>query len=404
MYADGRDRSESTVVVTSVPETTAFIRALVCRDRSRLGGADLAQLPGERWQRSEFESVEFNRRYQLFTLVGQDTQFMYELFSPALISWLCSEVPAGFGFELNGGNLSVAQPGHLEDPEELERLCSLAASLAQRIRTEAMEEGPGSQVFREERALTDLDAAIGEVDWAAPPPTVGAAVDAYRGVALRRAWVLLMASLWALVPAAVIAGVATLIAGPIAGAVVGIPVLAVAFVVARSVVAVNYRFGSVSVQRVGLEAFTREYAHSRGLEIQNRWAFHSDMRGFPMPGVADHVLAGKLPGAGIDGRFVMFGDAPEMRSRGEEMALTADRPLAADGLMVRLPESPGVDPATVAELPEDYRLETRGRDLLVWRPVQGNLIRTAKGSDAFCAKAGRVVQGLASHAGQPPGS
>src|SRR5215216_4035591 len=137
------------------------------------GGADLAQLPGERWQRSEFESVEFNRRYQLFTLVGQDTRFMYELFSPALISWLCSEVPAGFGFELNGGNLSVVQPGHLEDPEELERLCSLAASLAQRIRTEAMEEGPGSQVFREERALADLDAAIGEVDRKARPPTVG---------------------------------------------------------------------------------------------------------------------------------------------------------------------------------------------------------------------------------------
>jgi hypothetical protein len=126
------------------------------------------------------------------------------------------------------------------------------------------------------------------------------------------------------------------------------------------------------------------------------------MRGLPMPGVADHVLAGELPGAGVDGRFVMFGDAPEMRSRGEEIALTADRPLAANGLLIRLAEPPGVDPATVAELPEHYRLEARGRDLLVWRPVQGNLLRTAEGSDDFCAKAGRVAREAASRSGGQP--
>jgi hypothetical protein len=104
----------------------------------------------------------------------------------------------------------------------------------------------------------------------------------------------------------------------------------------------------------------------------------------------------------MDGRFVMFGDAPEMRSRGQEIALTTDRPLAANGLMVRLADEPAAEASSSAELPEHYRLEMRGRDVLVWRPVQGNLIRTAEGSDRFCAKAGGVVRQLASGIGTAP--
>jgi hypothetical protein len=42
--------------------------------------------------------------------------------------------------------------------------------------------------------------------------------------------------------------------------------------------------------------------------------------------------------------------------------------------------------------PEHYRLEARGRDLLVWRPIPGNLIRTANCCDGFCAKAADVAR------------
>jgi hypothetical protein len=90
----------------------------------------------------------------------------------------------------------------------------------------------------------------------------------------------------------------------------------------------------------------------------------------------------------------MFGNAPEMRSRGEEMAWTADRPLAASGLMVRLPTAPN-ETAASADVPEEYHLEVRDRDVLVWHPILGNLLRTAEGSDRFCAKAGQVIQELA---------
>jgi hypothetical protein len=89
----------------------------------------------------------------------------------------------------------------------------------------------------------------------------------------------------------------------------------------------------------------------------------------------------------------MFGNAAEMRSRGEEMAWTTDRPLAASGLMVPLPRPPRGDAAAV-DLPEECRLEGRDRHALVWRPIQGNLLRTAEGSDRFCAKAGQLIQEL----------
>ena len=394
VFADGRSRRDSTVVVASVPEIVAFVRALVCRDRAAMDEADIAQLPAERWQRTEFESVEFNQRYRLFTLVGEDTMFLYELFSPALISWLTSSVPAGFGFELNDGNLGVFVPGHIEDPGELEGLCSLASSLGDRIRREAMEELPGGQLFREEDVERDLDRAVSAVTWQRPPESVSAAVYAYREVAARRPRVLGAALLWGVLAAAAGSGLAALVAGPIAVIVAAGFAFGIAFYLARLIASIRYRFGRVPMQRVAMEAFIREYARSRGLELRDRWAFHSEMRGFPLPGIADHVLEGRLPETEVDGRFVMFGAAPEMRSKGQEIALTSDRPLAASGLFVRMPAAPSRETVDRAELPEDYQLEARGPDVMVWRPIQGNLIRTAEGSDNFCRKASEVLQRL----------
>jgi hypothetical protein len=394
VFADGRVRTEATVVIASVPETVAFVRALVCRDRAELGDADLAQPPAEHWQRSEFESLEFNRRYQLFTLAGQDRTFMYELFSPGLISWLCSRVPPGFGFELNDGNLAAFLPGHVEDPGELGDLCSLAAWLTERIRKESMEEVTDSQRFRQDEVARDLTRGISTVKWEDPPASVNDAVFAYRQVAARRPRVLGVAGLWGAAAAAAAGGLGAVLGNPVFAAGAAVVAFAVAFYLGRIIASMRYRFGSVSVQRVAMEAFIREYARSRGLELQDRWGFHAEMRGFPMPGIADHVLAGELPGSGIDGRFVMFGNAPEMRSRGEEIAWTTDRPLAASGLMVRLPERPGGRDLPPADLPEGYHLEVLGRDVLVWRPIAGNLIRTAEGSDRFCEQAGGMIRAL----------
>ena len=405
VFSGGPGKRDSTVVVGSVPEIVPFARALVCRDRSTLGDADLAQLPAERWQPTEFESVEFNRRYKLFTLAGQDTQFTYELFSPALISWLCSEVPAGFGFELNDGNLTVFLPEHVDQADELGGLCSLAASLAERLRREAMEELPGSpQLFREDEVGRDIDRGVSTVTWERPPETVNEALFAYRQVAARRPRVLMVAALWGIVAGAVAGALAALIGGPVAAVGAAVVAFGIGFYLARLIASIRYRFGRVRAERVALEAFVREYARARELGLQDRWAFHSEMRGFAMPGIADYVFAGRLPGSDIDGRLVWFGASPEMRSLGQEIAWTTDRPLSASGLLVRMSAEPGDGAAEAADLPDEYQLEVRGRDVLVWRPVTGHLIRTAEGSDRFCAKAGEVARRLAATAGRPPAS
>ena len=73
--------------------------------------------------------------------------------------------------------------------------------------------------------------------------------------------------------------------------------------------------------RVGLEAFARGYARSRGLEVEDRWRFHAAHRELAVPGFADHVFAGELPETGgLHGRFLMLGDAAELRTLGQEMA------------------------------------------------------------------------------------
>ncbi len=405
--AGGRSR-ESTIVLCRLAQSVAFVPALVCRDR-KTGGGDPAQLPAERWTRTELESTEFNRRYLLLTLVGQDAGLVRELFSPSLIAWLISRPPTGFSWELNEGNLTVSVPGHVTDAEELSHLCGLAASVADRLAAEIdEEEGPDADTFSDDEKLADIEGALGKVDWKEPPESVAAAVSAYRGKARWSLSVHISALMWA----AVVLGIGAAIGfalgslspldegGPIGAVLLGGLAGLIAWPLALLVKSSGHRWGTASVSRVGLEAWVREYAKSRGLKLENRWSFHADHRHLTWPGFADHVLAGRLPGAdGMEGRFIMLGNAAEMRSQGVEIAYFSERPMASSAVLVRadreLPESAGQG----IELPEDYGLELRGRDVLVWRPIQGNLLRTSAGSDRFCASASAVVERVLAAAG-----
>lgn len=396
-FAEGATRRESTIVLTSVPESVAFVPALVCRDRASLGEAEPAQLPAERWSETELESSAFNGRYRLLTLSGQDAGWVRELFSPALIAWLADRAPAGLSFELNDGNLVVALPGHLDRAEELEALCAAAAELAQRIRAEAAEEELDPDLFDESEKAAAVEQAMALVSFEQPPPTVQAAIAAYKRRALRNPGVLLNAFFWSLLVAAAIIGLGLVFGGAIRAALAAAAAfvaVCVVFPLVLLVGATRHQWGTASVSRVGLEAFVREYARSRKLELRNRRRFHSDYRALALPGIADHVLAGEIPVAEVDGLFVMLGDASELRSRGTEIAFTADRPLASDALVVELEKPPVEEAVEALELPDGYRVEVAGRQLIVWRPVAGNLIRTAEGSDRFRERAGEVVRRL----------
>lgn len=390
VFAQATSRHESTIVLTSVPETVAYVPALVCRDRATLG-TEPAQLPAERWAAVELESTAFNRRYRLLTLAGQDQGWVRELFSPELIAWLADRAPAGLSFELNEGHLVVAHPGPPGAAGAVDGLVAAAAELRTRIRAEALEEEADPDLFDESAKVAAVVATISEVSWPQPPASVGEAVERYARAARFKPSVLINAGLWGAIAFAVIVALFALFSAPLIGLALGVAVGAAAFALGRWVASHRYRWGDVSVQRVALEAWARGYAESRDLELVDRWRWHSERRSLPLPGFADHVLAGEIPGTSVEGWFAMLGDAAELRSTGQEIALSSARPLASSAIVVRLERPPTEAQLAAIELPREYSLEHQGNEIALWRPVQGNLLRTSEGSDRFREKAGKVL-------------
>ena len=387
----GGGGGEATVVLCHVSGSKAFMPALSCRSRD-LGRGPLEELPAERWERTELESAGFNRRYSLLSLRGQDAGLVRELFSPSLIAWLERDPPPGFSFEMNEGNLTMSLPGHL-DEEQLGAFCAAAAQLNERIAAEIEEEDLDPDLFDESEKVADIERGLADVGFQETPVGVQDAVARVKRRAARKPRVLLVALLWALVLGAAIGAAATAAAGPAAGVIFGGLVFLGVFILARAIGAAAYRWGTAAVGRVALEGFARGYASSRGLEIEDRWRFHSSHRDLPVPGFADHVFAGELPETGgLRGRLLMLGDAAELRTLGQEVAFFADRPLASSALLVEAPEGPRAPSSDGVDVPAEYTLDVTGRWILVWRPVQGNLIRTCAGTDRFCAKAGVVVR------------
>jgi hypothetical protein len=398
VFSDGVNRRESTVVLTAVPEGMAFAPALVCRDRAELGGGAPAQLPAERWERTELESTVFNRRYRLLTLTGQNPVYVRELFSPALIAWLAHDVPEGFSFELNERHLVVAVPGHAEDAAEIERLCALAAEVSRRIRAEADEEGASlAALFDESAKLAEIEAALGKASFESPPPSVGAAMAGYRSAARWRPGVLLNGLMWGAVALAVVGCAVTVLTNPFYGLVAGVLAGWSAFGVGHLMAASRYSWGSASVSRLGLEAFLRGYASSRGLRRQDRWRFHSGYRHLPLPGFAGQVMAGPIPETEFDGLFVTLGDAAELRSRGVEVAYTIEVPMAAIAIVAEMEDVGEAAALRELELPGGYRVETAGATVAIWQPIAGNLLFEAAGFDRFRAAAGALLAQVGEH-------
>jgi hypothetical protein len=393
VFADGGRRRESAIVLTEVPETVAFIPALVCRDRAAMGDGDPAQLPAESWAPTTLESDAFNRRYHLLTLAGQEPGLVRELFSPQLIAWLSDEAPEGLSFELNEGHLTVAMPGPLADAEAAEELCAAAGELAARIRKEAGEEDLNPDLFDESAELAAVESAMAKVTFDEPPASVQDAIAAYRDLATNRPYVLISALFWTVVIAGIVGGLLAL-AWPLIGIVSGLIVAIAVFPIARMVYSARYRWGTASVSRVGLEAWTREFAREHGLELRDRWRFHADHRHLAMPGFADHVFADRLGDTQTEALLVFFGDAAELRSEGEEIMYIADRPLASSAYVVRVHHPPSAEELAKVKLPDEYRADVGGEDLIVYRPIAGNLIRTSEGTDNFRKHAAEVIRGI----------
>jgi hypothetical protein len=404
--AAGDRTGDATGILTTVAETRAYVTAIACQDRALAGRRAPVKYSAERWEEVRLESSAFAERYRLLVIAGQDAGWTRELFSPASIAWLTDHAPAGFSFELNEGHLCILVPGRIQDAVGLAALCEAAAELAARIREEAREEGTDPDLFRAAEASRKLDAAVAEVEWRDPPASVAEAVAAYRSVASRKPRTMAIALVCAGLGMALGAGIGWLVGGAIglvSGAVAG---GGFGFQVGRLFATQNYLFeGTFAVDWVGINAFNREYARSRGLARQNKFAFHHENRDLPVPGFADSVQAGPVPGTNHNGLFVMLADSPELRASGRHTMGAADaqgRSLSYDVLIVELTRPSTHERIGDLELPPEFHVDAYGGNkVVVWRPIAGNMTRTSAGCDEFRGTAGRLIAALEGSVGTP---
>ena len=402
----GARKGEATGILTTASETRAYATTIACQDRALAGRRAPVKYSTERWEEVRLESSAFAERYRLLVIAGQDAGWTRELFSPALIAWLTDRAPVGLSFELNEGHLCILLPGRIQDTGELAALCEAAAELAARIREEAREEGTDPDLFRAAEATRKMDHAVAEVEWRDPPGSVAEAIAAYRRVASGKPRTMAVALVCAGLAMALGGVAGWLVGGPIglvSGAVAG---GAFGFQVGRFFATQSYLFeGAFAVDWVGINAFNREYARSRGLARQKKFAFHHENRDLPVPGFADSVQAGPVPETNHNGLFVMLADSPELRASGRHTMGAADaqgRSLSYDALVVELTRPPTPERFGELKLPPDFRVDAYGGNkVVVWRPIAGNMTRTSAGCDEFRGAAGGLIAALEGSTGTP---
>ena len=382
--AGGSSGRELTVVVSRVPESLGFVRALSCRSRKVEVVRSYAKLEHlGRWREVKLESSRFNQLYELEMLEGQRESWVRQLFSPVFIDRLASEAAAGFCFELNEGHLCVAEPGHLDDPAELDRLCEAAADVAGRIRQESLEDVGSGEEYAGERAYeAKLREQVAKVSWPHPPQTAQEAARAYAsrsGIGLKGYG---KAFAWGAGIGGV--GVAAALLAPGLDDETGVILAIVAGLIGLLVfILVMSNEAGTRASRLGVEAFAIEFARGHDFRLEDRYAFHARNAQLPLPGRANHVMRGHLP-SGLPCTLAFCDDAAEMFSHGQRIAIMTDRPLASDVVVAELEgRESKVAERLEGDLPEGVKAELHGATLVAWRPVLGNLTRRATDVEAF---------------------
>jgi hypothetical protein len=135
----------NTVVIAQIPESTAFVRRLLCHGGGRLAGTSVFGIDLSADAEVELESAAVNERYRIRTSHDQDQSWLRELFTPVFVEWLAASPMPEFSFELVDGMLCVSVARRLETAYDLDWLCGAAAYVAGRVRGEAAEEsGPAT--------------------------------------------------------------------------------------------------------------------------------------------------------------------------------------------------------------------------------------------------------------------
>lgn len=128
-----------TVVVSELPETAEFIGELALQRRAGFRFMDSAEDVFRKRQRVELESVDADRRYEIFIGERDEMNRARQVFTPTFTVWVAEHCPEGIACELVAGTLVVNVKGHKKTAQELDELCEAAAAIAKRFREEATE-------------------------------------------------------------------------------------------------------------------------------------------------------------------------------------------------------------------------------------------------------------------------
>jgi hypothetical protein len=129
-----------TVGLVPVPESVAHLPELYCQRKFGLRSLEKFEDAFRRSkERVKLESEVLDEKYEIFAGKGQDANWLRQLFSPTFIVWLTDSAPGKFAFELVDGTLCCYVSGHKKKAEELDEICAAAATVAKRLREEALE-------------------------------------------------------------------------------------------------------------------------------------------------------------------------------------------------------------------------------------------------------------------------
>ena len=128
-----------TIVLSELPGLQARLPGLFVQRRSGFRFLDGAEDIFRANERIELESEALDRKCEIFADRSCDANWLRQLFSPSFVDFLAEGSPEGFAFEVENGTLCVNVNRYRGKAEELDELCTAAATVAKRITDEAAE-------------------------------------------------------------------------------------------------------------------------------------------------------------------------------------------------------------------------------------------------------------------------
>jgi hypothetical protein len=138
----GREAKEIhhfTIVVSQLPAAQGRLPGLFVQRRSGFRFLDGAEDVFRSTERIRLESEELDRKCEVFADRSCDANWLRQLFEPSFVDFLAEGAPEGFAFEVENGTLCVNVNRHRGKANELDELCTAAATVAKRISEEAAE-------------------------------------------------------------------------------------------------------------------------------------------------------------------------------------------------------------------------------------------------------------------------